>query len=71
MVSLGQIASLTQEVTPGYIYHKNMLPVVYVTADMAGEEESPVYGMARIDEALDELGRTGQGLPGRPETRGP
>jgi multidrug efflux pump subunit AcrB len=61
MVSLDQIASLTQGVTPGYIYHKNMLPVIYVTADMAGEEESPVYGMARIDEALDELGRTGRG----------
>jgi multidrug efflux pump subunit AcrB len=69
MVSLGQIASLTQGVTPGYIYHKNMLPVIYVTADMAGEEESPVYGMARIDEALDELGRTGQGAWQAEDTR--
>jgi multidrug efflux pump subunit AcrB len=69
MVSLGQIASLTQGITPGYIYHKNMLPVVYVTADMAGEEESPVYGMARVDEALDELGRTGQGAWQAGDTR--
>jgi len=60
IVSLGQVASLTEGVTPGYIYHKNMLPVVYVTADMAGKEESPVYGMARVDEALDELAASGK-----------
>jgi len=69
MVSLGQISSLTQEITPGFIYHKNMLPVIYVTADMAGEEESPVYGMARVDEALDELGKSGQGAWQAGDTR--
>ncbi|PKN41443.1 MAG: multidrug transporter AcrB [Deltaproteobacteria bacterium HGW-Deltaproteobacteria-18] len=69
MVSLDQIASLTQGVAPGYIYHKNMLPVIYVTADMAGAEESPVYGMARIDEALDELAATGQGAWQAGDTR--
>ncbi len=61
VVSLGQLATLEQAVTPGAIYHKNMLPVVYVTGDMAGREESPVYGMARIDAALDELAAKGQG----------
>jgi multidrug efflux pump subunit AcrB len=35
--------------------------VVYVTADMAGDEESPVYGMARVDKALDELAARGEG----------
>jgi len=61
VVSLGQLATLEQAVTPGNIYHKNMLPVVYVTGDMAGREESPVYGMARMDTALDELAAKGQG----------
>jgi len=61
VVSLGQLATLEQAVTPPAIYHKNMLPVVYVTGDMAGSEESPVYGMARIDKALDELAAKGQG----------
>jgi multidrug efflux pump subunit AcrB len=60
-VSLGQIASLSEATTPGSIYHKNMLPVVYVTADMAGDEESPVYGMARVDQALDKLAAGGGG----------
>ena len=69
MVSLGQIASLTDSVTPGYIYHKNMLPVVYVTADMAGDEESPVYGMARVDEALDQMGADGRGAWQAGDTR--
>jgi multidrug efflux pump subunit AcrB len=61
VVSLGQLARLEQAVTPGNLYHKNMMPVVYVTGDMAGREESPVYGMARIDAALDELAAKGQG----------
>jgi multidrug efflux pump subunit AcrB len=61
VVSLGQVAALEQAVTPPAIYHKNMLPVVYVTGDMAGREESPVYGMARIDAALDRLAAKGQG----------
>jgi len=69
VVSLGQIATLTQEVTPGLIYHKNMLPVVYVTADMAGAEESPVYGMARVDQALDELAARGEGAWQTGDTR--
>jgi multidrug efflux pump subunit AcrB len=61
VVSLGQIARLERATTPGAIYHKNMLPVVYVTGDMAGREESPVYGMARIDSALDRLAGKGEG----------
>lgn len=68
-VPLGQIATLTEKTSPGYIYHKNMLPVVYVTADMAGNEESPVYGMARVDQALDELAATGQGAWQTGDTR--
>jgi len=60
-VSLDQVATLEQAVTPGAIYHKNMLPMVYITGDMAGREESPVYGMARIDTALDALAARGQG----------
>jgi len=27
------------------IYHKDLLPVVYVTSDGAGETDSPLYGM--------------------------
>ncbi len=31
------------------IYHKDLLPVVYVTGDMAGKLDSPLYGMFAIN----------------------
>jgi len=34
------------------IYHKNLMPVVYVTADVAGREESPVYPILGLDRDL-------------------
>jgi len=35
-------------------YHKDLLPVVYVTADGVGETDSPLYGMFSIMSAIDE-----------------
>ncbi|WP_243310862.1 efflux RND transporter permease subunit [Fundidesulfovibrio agrisoli] len=61
MVSLEQIASIQERTVPSAIYHKNLQPVVYVTGDMAGKEESPVYGMGRITRELERLGSEGQG----------
>jgi len=37
------------------IYHKNLMPVVYVTADVAGEIESPVYAILALGKKLDRL----------------
>jgi multidrug efflux pump subunit AcrB len=37
------------------IYHKNLKPVVYVTGDVAGEEESPVYAILKLDSAIDKV----------------
>ena len=34
------------------IYHKNLMPVVYVTADVAGREESPVYPILNMNEKI-------------------
>jgi multidrug efflux pump subunit AcrB len=61
MVSLSQIATIEERTVPSAIYHKNLQPVVYVTGDMAGREESPVYGMGRISDELENLGKTGKG----------
>ncbi|MCP5161602.1 MAG: efflux RND transporter permease subunit [Hahellaceae bacterium] len=36
-------------------YHKDLLPVAFVTGDMAGELDSPLYGMAEISAKLPEL----------------
>jgi multidrug efflux pump subunit AcrB len=37
------------------IYHKNLMPVVYVTGDVAGDVESPVYAILKLNEAIDRL----------------
>ncbi len=61
LVSLGQIAAIREQEEPTRLYHKNLLPVVYVTGDVAGREESPIYAMGRINDALAALGETGKG----------
>jgi multidrug efflux pump subunit AcrB len=37
------------------IYHKNLLPVVYVTGDVTGRQESPVYAILKMNQAIDRL----------------
>ncbi|MGB1718389.1 MAG: efflux RND transporter permease subunit, partial [Candidatus Latescibacterota bacterium] len=37
------------------IFHKNLMPVVYVTADVGGEFESPVYAIMELNERIEEL----------------
>ncbi|MGB5880631.1 MAG: efflux RND transporter permease subunit, partial [Thermoanaerobaculia bacterium] len=46
-----------------FIYHKNLQPVSYVVAEVAGGEESPVYGILNMQERIGELeDPTGQPL---------
>ena len=56
LVPLGTIVSIEESVAPLSIYHKNLMPVVYVTGDVAGSEESPVYAIAKLNRQLDALG---------------
>ncbi len=37
------------------IYHKDLLPVVYVTGDMAGKLDSPLYGMFGINSKVSNI----------------
>ena len=37
------------------IYHKNLMPVTYVTADIAGEIESPVYAMFKLGPQIGKI----------------
>jgi multidrug efflux pump subunit AcrB len=37
------------------IYHKNLLPVTYVTGDVAGRVESPVYAILQMNQALSSI----------------
>ena len=55
LVSVAEVAHFEKAVFPHPIYHKNLHPVVYVVGDMAGKEESPVYGILKINKVLKEL----------------
>jgi multidrug efflux pump subunit AcrB len=51
-VPLGELARIVQDVGEKSIYHKNLLPVVYVTGDVAGAEESPIYALLKLNERI-------------------
>jgi multidrug efflux pump subunit AcrB len=44
-VPLSELVQVRSAVWDGAIDHKDLLPVVYVTGDMAGRLDSPLYGM--------------------------
>ncbi len=55
MVSLGELVSIEHTAIQPSIYHKNLRRVVYVTGDLAGAEESPVYAISKMNKQLDHL----------------
>jgi multidrug efflux pump subunit AcrB len=55
VVPLGEVTRVESNQAERSIYHKNLMPVVYVTADLAGHEESPVYTILKLNGAIDEL----------------
>ena len=54
-VSLRELTSVQEGTLQPSIYRKNLKPVVYVTGDVSGAEESPVYAIFRMNDALDRL----------------
>ena len=54
-VSLSEITRPQQTVIDTSVYHKNLHPVVYVTGDVAGEIESPVYAILKMKEAINRI----------------
>ena len=48
LVPLSEVVTLHRGSRERSIYHKDLLPVVYVTGDMAGETDSPLYGLFDI-----------------------
>ncbi len=45
LLPLSEVVSVRRANLEKTIYHKDLLPVVFVTADMAGDLDSPLYGM--------------------------
>jgi multidrug efflux pump subunit AcrB len=55
LVSVGELVRPELVIEDKSIFHKNLMPVVYVTADVAGAIESPVYAILALGPALDKL----------------
>ncbi len=54
-VALGELVSIEETTADKSIYHKNLMPVVYVTGDVAGAAESPVYPILKMGPQIDAL----------------
>jgi len=54
-VPISEIASVREVSWDDAVYHKDLLPVVFVTGDMAGRLDSPLYGMFDLAGQIDEL----------------
>jgi len=55
LVPLGELVHADKVIEDKSIYHKNLLPVTYVTADIAGEIESPVYAVLKLGPEIDKI----------------
>jgi multidrug efflux pump subunit AcrB len=54
-VPISEIATAREVGWDDAIYHKDLLPVVFVTGDMAGKLDSPLYGMFDLSGQIDTL----------------
>ncbi len=50
-----EVTNLQQTTIDTSVYRKNLQPVVYVTGDVAGGEESPVYAIMKMSDAIDKI----------------
>jgi multidrug efflux pump subunit AcrB len=71
LVPLAELATVTEERQPPAIYRKNLKRVVYVTGDVAGAEESPVYAILALNRSLDALATPDGGRVERYSTQAP
>ncbi len=54
-VNLSELVDVRETVEDKTIYGKNLKRVVYVTGDVAGRAESPVYAILKMNNAIDKL----------------
>ncbi len=60
VVALSDLVSVITTDREQPIYHKDLLPVVFVTGDVAGDTDSPLYGMIDLVGQIDDI-KTGHG----------
>jgi multidrug efflux pump subunit AcrB len=52
LVAVGELTREETRTEADSLYHKNLLPVTYVTGDLAGAAESPVYAILRMNDVI-------------------
>ena len=72
VVELGDVVSVSHELSSFPIFRHNGRPAEMVTAELAGTYEAPVYGMLEVGRALDQVDWAGSERPeislhGQPE----
>jgi multidrug efflux pump subunit AcrB len=54
-VAVGEVTRAVRTLADTSLYHKNLQPVTYVTGDLAGQNESPVYAIVAMNKAIARL----------------
>ena len=67
LVPLSEVVKVIDSQREQAIHHKDLQPVVYVSGDMAGETDSPLYGMFDISEQLEQQQGLEQWFLSQPE----
>lgn len=55
LVPLSELVRWEEIPTDKSLYRKNLLPVTYVTGDVTGRQESPVYAILAMNKAIEKL----------------
>ena len=55
LVALSELTRVEKTTNDKSIYHKNLMQVTYVTADVAGAMESPVYAILKLGPEIDRI----------------
>ena len=53
--SVRELVRTVRDTEPASVYHKNLMPVTYVTGDVAGGAESPVYAILQMNRTLERM----------------
>ncbi|MGE5837271.1 MAG: efflux RND transporter permease subunit [Acidobacteriota bacterium] len=55
LVAVGELTREETRTEADSVYHKNLQPVTYVTGDLAGAAESPVYAILRMNDVISNV----------------
>ena len=64
LVPISELVTISDSLREQPLFHKDLLPVDYVTGDMAGAVDSPLYGMFKMRSALAQIQPPGGGKLG-------